>query len=88
MSSPADLRTARNQEVPVLLLEEEIVTGANFSFLMERKVGEDEHVPGSLKTPAASVRARMIFGWLASVTRAPATGTPVSVNTSPVRVWP
>lgn len=32
--SPADLRTARTQENPVVLLEVETVIGENFSFLM------------------------------------------------------
>lgn len=46
--SPADLRTARTQEKPVVLLEVETVVRANFSFLMEIKVELEEQTPVSL----------------------------------------
>lgn len=77
--SPADLRAARIQDEPVVLLEVETVTGANLSFLMVIKVEVEEQTPRSLNWPLASVRARMTLGWLASATQAPATGTPVTL---------
>lgn len=48
MVLPADLRTARTQDRPVALLEEDTVTGANFSFLMEMEVELEEQTPISL----------------------------------------
>jgi len=53
--SPADLRTACNQDNPVALLEVEMVMGANFSFLMLINVELEEQTPVSLNSPFASV---------------------------------
>ena len=86
--SPADLRMARTQDNTVVLRWVETVTGANFSFLMVSKVELEEQTPGSLNWPLASVRARTTLGWLASATNTSATGTPVTLWTSPSSIWP
>jgi len=46
--SPADLRTARTEDNPVVLLEVETVIGANLSFLMDIKVELEEQIPVTL----------------------------------------
>ena len=86
--SPADLRTACNQDNPVALLEVEMVMGANFSFLMLINVELEEQTPVSLNSPFASVWAWTSLGWLARATLAPATGTPVTLRTAPCSTWP
>ena len=63
------------------------MTGAYFSFLMEIKVELEEQIPLRPNWPLASVRARIALGWLARATKAPATGTPVTVRTSPCNTW-
>lgn len=84
---PADLRTARTQDNPVVLLEVETVMGTNLSFLMVIEVELEEQTPVSLNCPLASVWAWMTFGWLERATLAPTTGTPVTVWISPRSTW-
>lgn len=86
--SPADVRTARSQEIPVALLEVETTTGTNFSLLMAMEVEPEEQTPDSVNCPFTSVRVRITLGWLVRATLAPATGTPVTVWMSPNSMWP
>lgn len=45
---PADLRAARTQDIPVVLLVPETVTGANLSLLMDINVELEEQTPVTL----------------------------------------
>lgn len=45
---PADLRTACTQDIPVVLLVLETVTGANLSLLMDINVELEEQTPVTL----------------------------------------
>lgn len=45
---PADLRTACAQDIPVVLLVLETVTGANLSLLMDINVALEEQTPVTL----------------------------------------
>lgn len=87
-SLPEDLRKARTQRFLLLFLKTGTVAGANFSLLMRSWVSGLEHMPSILSKPLSSVWARITFGWSATATLAPDTGTPVTLRISPRNVCP